>query len=298
MEIRKLIKSGQSSLIIVLPQKWVKDNTLKKGDSVYLDRVDNKIMISPFFKQSEESKFIIEKNRDNGRFLETLLYAGFLSDKKTIIINNITEKDFYELLKLLKKFHYLKLDEKEGNKVKLIFIVDTNLIDIEREVTKISRFFDIFFQLLIQKNCRKEDLEEAYDQISSQILFCMKVIKLKFLECNKNTVLRIKQQLDSYYFLLVTCRNLISQYKICSNMKNISSIIEKLRIKIKNLISLISEDNFTGVLNFWESNEKDKKNLLIICSNVKSIKIIQLFFMIYNAFITIENIAYSYINNH
>jgi len=297
MEVRKLIKSGQSSLVIVLPQKWIESNNLKKGDQVYLDRNENKIVISSFLKKLEESKFVIEKNRDTERFLDTLLYAGFLSDKKTIVINNVNESDFYELLKLIKKFHYLKFDEKTEGSVKLVFIADPNSVDVEKEIGKISYFFDIFFQLFIKEDCKKNELEEAYDQISSQILFCMKVLKLKFLDYSKNIILRMKQQLDSYYFLLITCKNLIDQFRICLGDKKMISIIKKLRVKLKNLNLLIAEDNLIDTLKFWELNEKDKEELLKSISKERSVKNIHLYFVIYNAFTTLENITYSYFNN-
>jgi len=298
MEIRKLIQSGQSSLVVSLPQKWVETNNLKKGDQIYIDRSDNKLVISSIAKKIEHSEFLIEKNIDTARFLESLLYAGFLSDKKIIVINNLKNTEFYNLLNLLRKFHYLKIEEKTENSIKLSFVLDISSMDLEKEILRISDFFDMFFDLFVKADNKKENLEEIYDQISSQILLCMKVIKLKFLDYNRNIILRMKQQVDSYYFLLITCKTLSTHSRYCAKDKKLFFYVQKLKDRLITLTSITREDNIIEILKFWEINEKDKKELLDTISNEKDIKRINPYFLVYNGFITLENLAYSYINNH
>lgn len=46
MEQRKLIQHGPSSLTMALPIKWLKERSLKKGDSMYISAEGNKLVLS------------------------------------------------------------------------------------------------------------------------------------------------------------------------------------------------------------------------------------------------------------
>ena len=46
MEQRKLIQHGKSSLTMALPLKWLKERNLKKGDSLFVDKEGNKLILS------------------------------------------------------------------------------------------------------------------------------------------------------------------------------------------------------------------------------------------------------------
>ncbi len=46
MEQRKLIQHGKSSLTLALPIKWIKERNLKKGDSLYVEKEGNKVILS------------------------------------------------------------------------------------------------------------------------------------------------------------------------------------------------------------------------------------------------------------
>src|SRR3989338_9235930 len=46
MEQRKLMQHGASSLTIALPSTWIKNHSLKKGDSLYTETESNKVIFS------------------------------------------------------------------------------------------------------------------------------------------------------------------------------------------------------------------------------------------------------------
>ena len=53
MEYRKLIKFGNSSHVISIPNNWLKKNNLNKGDTVYLDENGGKeLVLTPEKKEN------------------------------------------------------------------------------------------------------------------------------------------------------------------------------------------------------------------------------------------------------
>jgi len=55
-DVRKVFKSGKGSYILTLPKRWILENGLKDGDSVYLEIKSNKLLISPSNIKERPSK--------------------------------------------------------------------------------------------------------------------------------------------------------------------------------------------------------------------------------------------------
>ncbi len=56
MDVRKLVKSGNSSLVIALPKDWLKENKLKGGDKVFIDFEKNNLIIKKEHKVEKIQK--------------------------------------------------------------------------------------------------------------------------------------------------------------------------------------------------------------------------------------------------
>src|SRR3989338_3325412 len=122
MEARKLIKSGPSTLVVALPKKWLQNNNLNKGDSIELEILGGKIIISPLKSKKDATLYEINLDDNLKKYPELLLYAAFLSDKNSIAIKNIKQGDFKFIIKILKKLTYLKIEERTADSLKLVFI--------------------------------------------------------------------------------------------------------------------------------------------------------------------------------
>lgn len=297
MEIRKLIKSGQSSMVISLPQAWISRNKLKKGDNVCMDFIENNVIISPFGIPEKSSAFEINNKAEDMPYLEVLLYAAFLSDKKEIIIKNVNDDQFYKILKMIKKFHYLSVEEKKGDSLKLKFVVDVESIDIEKELNKILFFIDLFFKsILDQQKGIDKNIQDIYYQISSQITLCMKIIKLKFLKYEENTILRIKQELDAYYFLLKQCKELWVYSKSNKFNKVVISQINKIYSDLEYIKKNSNKEKMIEIMKFLIKNQ-NKEDILNLIKSEKSKDNLTIYLLIYNIKITLDYIAYAYVNN-
>ena len=298
METRKLIQSGPSTLVVALPKKWIEHNKLKKGDTIKIEVLSNKIIVSLLKTQRENSVFRIDLSKYSETQVEILLYAGFLSEKNEMVLTGIKNINFKKINKILKRIPYLKIEEKTSDYLQLKFIADPSLIDIKKEILRVTYNLENFFDVFIEDNYMSEELEDSYDTLVLQVTLLMKILKINFVDFSKNEILRYKQLLDSYYFLVKTCKDFtrfIEQKKIPN--KNANELIKEAIITIKNIVNKINEDDFIGVLKAQEESQKRRKNIVNDIQKSRGKEDIALHLIINDLYKIIESIGYAYINN-
>ena len=77
---RKLVKLGESTIMISLPQKWINKFNLKKGDEIELEEKDNMIEITTDLKTEIKEKEIELNGMDPysvKRYLSALYKTGY-----------------------------------------------------------------------------------------------------------------------------------------------------------------------------------------------------------------------------
>src|SRR3989344_5042092 len=112
MEYRKLIKFGESSHIVSLPNEWIKKNNLKKGDLIYFEsNGSNEITLTP----NKKDKVKIDK--------ESVINVDGKAEKS--LMREITSV-------YLNNFNIIKFEGKElGNKSKLVRSLVQDLVALE-----------------------------------------------------------------------------------------------------------------------------------------------------------------------
>ena len=66
MEIRKLVKSGQSSYTVALPKNWIDKNKLERGNDIYIEeKANNELSITTNMraKTQEKTKKVINVDK-------------------------------------------------------------------------------------------------------------------------------------------------------------------------------------------------------------------------------------------
>ena len=88
MEYRKLIKFGNSSHIVSLPNYWLKKNNLKKGALIYFEENGNgELVLNPELKKHHiKSECVIEDNGDL-KDLHRRLVSNYIAGYDIIKIN-------------------------------------------------------------------------------------------------------------------------------------------------------------------------------------------------------------------
>lgn len=298
METRKLIQSGQSALIITLPKKWTEHNNLKKGDTIKLDILSNKLIVSLLGSELETSNFTVIPQNESDASLELLIYSAFFSDKKRITIKEVKKDDISKVLSIIKKIPYLKIEDKGKDYITLIFIVDSNIIDIKSEIKRTFFILENFFDSITKTDSNTEELQEIYNQLVMQVILMLKMLKLKFLEYDKNSILMYKQQIDSYYFLVKTCKEflLFTKRKDTTN-QHTKLLIEDVINNFRKMLNAIEENNLKKILIFQESIQKERYKIIDDIVSKKERLKLEIGFLLNDLYKVIENIGYSYINN-
>lgn len=297
METRKIIKSGPSTLVLAIPKKWAERVGIHKGDSVIVEPLSNKLIISPIKTSTSQAPYEIDFSPSTAPYLEYLIYAAFHSDKTILMIRGLKKEDYQSIFQILKKIPYFKVEERGPDNLRLRFIVDPTIIDLEKELNKTFLFFEQFFALLWQKNL--EEIQEVYSQLSLNISLLMKMLKIKFLEYDKNDILRFKQQVDTYYFLLKVCKEYLQLYKDRKPTLRDTHLLKR-RVQdaiqnCKDLIEVIQKKDTLKVLSMQE--RICKKRFELIQEMRKEERNRAYYFLTNDLYKAIENIAYSYINN-
>ena len=101
MEYRKLIKFGNSSHIISLPNSWVKKNKLRKGDLIYYtENGNNELVLNPKLKDEKQgvTEIMIDITNKNLNEMRREIHSAYINNFNTI---NIIGKDLKQLDNLL-----------------------------------------------------------------------------------------------------------------------------------------------------------------------------------------------------
>lgn len=303
MITRKLIKSGQSSLVISLPNRWLEQNKLNKGDLIFIDSAANNLILKPFLGSAKEkSEFVIGFKPAFKPYLEQLLYSAYLSDKKEIVFKSLKDKQYYEILRAIKDFPLIKLDERGEDFLRFSFMLDLSNWDIEKEANKtlvhVGSFLDYLISLQNSEGT-EETLQELYEQLSDHIILLMRAINVNFQVYDKTILLRVKQQVDSYYFLLKACKKLMQEYllngrfdKECgSSISRIKGILEKLQLELHR-------DSSLGLLELMDTINKDIQDVLLVISDSNGSRRLKYLMLINNNMLEIAKaIIYAQINN-
>lgn len=144
MDYRKLIKFGGNSYVISLPTKWIKENKIKKGDLVNVEREDSILHVSPHMIKRERetiSEMTIDLDKiKTEKDLRPHLTAAYINgyDQITIIGKDLT-KYAPKIRELIKNFIALEIIEQTAQKIILKEFVDLQEASLQEVVRRIDR---------------------------------------------------------------------------------------------------------------------------------------------------------------
>lgn len=178
---RKLVKQGVSTLMVSLPSKWIKANSLEKGSEVDINEKENLLIIGGNEKKAEKKEITIHLTEDNRHDIRNMLTHLYRRGFDRITIKNTNPEDITEIRKatsLLLGFDIVdktndfciidNITEPSAEKYEVIIrrafliIKETHrILSEDLESGKITRFIEI---------------EEHKRQQDKHILFCRRII--------------------------------------------------------------------------------------------------------------------------
>ncbi len=191
MDQRKLIQHGTSSLTVALPIKWIKERSLKKGDSVFVDKEANKLIISTS-KAIEAGKVsinITKLDRTSALLKIQSLYRFGYSE---IEVNFDKPSTFHyrtgKEIKYSKVMHYIitrcigyEIIDQKNDQITIKYVTKEEKEDFKIILRRIFRLINETADQLLEgiKNNDKnliETVEDQHDNINNFINYCLRLL--------------------------------------------------------------------------------------------------------------------------
>ena len=278
METRKLIKFGESSFVISVPQAWVNKHKLSKGDSVYLEEHEKGLMVNPNKEElKKEKKIGISATGRNINSIQREIVSAYLNNYNII---EITGKDLMSKAKSLtdfiRKLMSFEIIEQTANKIVVkdfLNLKDISVQDIVRRMDIVTRAMMDDTKLCIKQNlCENIDYRDL--DVNRFYYLIFRVIKGGMRNPNVARTLKITQgELLDHYGLISGIED------IADCVKRIARAFQSLKLnakKTKELLDLFKsvQEQYLDVMKAYYNKNKqlaDKssefgKDLMLRCN--------------------------------
>ena len=161
MEYRKLIKFGNSSHVVSIPNDWIKKNNLKKGDVIYLsENGNNEIIISPKTEgnnvHGETREIILDISHCTEKDIKTKLTSYYLNDYGVIkIIGSNLKQNIGFIRECIQNLVALEIIEQSSDSIITRDFLNMNEISIKdliRKMDIITRSMITDLPLILKEN--------------------------------------------------------------------------------------------------------------------------------------------------
>ncbi len=160
LEYRKLIKFGNSSHVISLPNVWLKKNNMHKGDVIYLEQNGHNELI--LTSEKKENNIAIKEitislaNKSDYDIKREITAAYTNNFKKINIIDNNLEEKYNLIKEALHNLIAVEILDHTSSKLVLQDFLDMNNVSIKN----IIRRLDILIRAMLidSRNTKKKDL--------------------------------------------------------------------------------------------------------------------------------------------
>ncbi|MBW3019972.1 hypothetical protein KY334_01640 [Candidatus Woesearchaeota archaeon] len=260
MDFRRIIAFGKSSHVVSLPKHWLTENSLNKGDLVYLEQDFDKLIIMPKEKNEdkEERKAIINVDNKEFKLIKREISSAFVNYNDYIVLKGKNlHKYAKDIVKVIHNLIALEIMEQSAEKIiarDFLKVEDIKIVDYFKKEDIITR--SMFVDLMDPEFVNYDDLIERQNSVKRVYLLLLKVFKA----ISKNTVLIKKTDLSldeifKYYRFNFAIQRIAHSLKVISeNMKSVTDKSTK-----EELSSLISNLNkhYLDVMKALHSKNKD-----------------------------------------
>jgi Phosphate uptake regulator len=186
IETRKVQKLGSSSLFITLPKKWINKWSIKPGDKVILEALDDGSLrlIAEKVKSNAGKKTILVDADSLKQPLINIIPCLYILGFDEIVFEtkkDFTKKDFEDVLYISKHLVGAEVVENSEKKIKLECLLDTEKVGVEsllrrilniisKRIDEVSKFltnFNTTHQIGITNN---DDLRKIYLMLLRRII--------------------------------------------------------------------------------------------------------------------------------
>ena len=246
---RKVAQIGPSTLMISLPNKWVKEKEIQKGDSLFASMIDESIIFSKSQVKAKEKEISVDISNFNKYLLSRYLEVLYLSNYSKIILTYTkqeikSDKDDKILniksliSKLSNRFIGMEIVSQSKNSTELRWFLlddDKDLATIEKRIYFLLKDTMEEFLNSLDKNTHAEYFENVYeyhDNISKFITYYLKILN----QSDKNDY--EKRQLFTLYLII---DKIVDKFRHTNEMVHKFGYTPKVKKIIKEIFELVYE---------------------------------------------------------
>ena len=269
LEYRKIIKFGGTSHVISLPNKWIKQNNLSKGDVIYFEQNgDNEITLHPKekIKKKELKEINIDANNKSIDRIRREISAAYINNYNVInILDNNLESRSKEIRNLIHGLVALEVMGQTKNSIVARDFLNVKNISIKNLIKRT----DIILRNMVSDTilCMKEDHcdgvnERDYD-VNRLFLLTSRVIRKSFEDHETANALNISPEFAmSLHWLFINFESIGDECKrLCRILRNI-----KLTKKEKETLVLILKDieeHYTQMMNAYYNCDEEAAHAIM-----------------------------------
>lgn len=271
---RKIMKLGNSTFVISMPSKWIRDNGLKKGDNLEMSVSDSSIMIKK--TEPENIKSIYLKMHDKSTkqilgFVEAAYIAGY-SEIRIELPKN-PDKVIFDFVDILVGFVTISFTNSILNIIEVSSSREKDLkILINRTIYLYLDLLDDFIKAIEKQDIKSLNEMHLKDKKLNKFLFyCLRIISnsTKLYESEKMINYFFVQSIDNIFDNLVKLSAMLKDEDVSGNEKQylleaFEVVKEYLRLYIKffqsfnltisqKIVKMKSEINHNGFKSKHES---------------------------------------------
>jgi len=178
---RKLVKQGAATMMISLPSKWIKHNSLDKGDEINLEEKENNLVITTEQTLKSKQEITIEMTKENRGNLKNILTHIYRRGFDKITIKNIDSDILKELRDIVQILLGFEIIGKDANKCVLENISEPTENKYESILKKVFVIIKedqdiILNDFKTNKYVNKQEIEESRIQGDRFVLFCRRLL--------------------------------------------------------------------------------------------------------------------------
>ncbi len=247
MEYRKLIKFGNSSHVVSIPNEWIKRNNLKKGDTLYLsENGSNELILSPKVDTTNLNggvkEIIIDISNCTTNDIKTKLTSAYLNDHTEIKITGSNLKQNISFVReCIQNLVALEIVEQTGDSIITRDFLNMNEVsvkDLIRKMDIITRSMISELPLILKENA-SEFMRQREMDVNKLFYVVLRVVRAGL----KNPQYANTIKCSSTYLFIAW---------------NIANHIEKIADHIAELANYATKGKFTeGEIRFINSTFTD-----------------------------------------
>jgi phosphate uptake regulator len=160
VEVRKIQKTGGSTLVVSLPKIWCQNFNLKVGSKVSLNYSEKGgIILEPFDKARDEITSVIELGEGNAENDMRMLIARYIQGAKKIIIKTRSKSSLDEVLtKFMELTVGFEIIEEKGDEAILEDIISLPTLTFEKTL----RRMDTLVRSIVRESMERQKISKEY----------------------------------------------------------------------------------------------------------------------------------------